>query len=343
MVTHELDVVVTRGDAVESTHRVHAAVVDSHDRLIGKAYNPELVTWWRSCAKPFQAIPLIESGGFDAVRWGDDALALTCASHGGEPEHIEIVEGMLGSLNLEEGDLACGPHEPLSARGAKILRDRDERFTRIHNNCSGKHTGMLAFAMHNGWSIAGYEQHSHPVQQAMLNQVALWTGTLPSQVGIAIDGCGVSVFGLPLDRMARAYARFGAAVQRGEEVPSRIAAAIGNNPLLLAGTDRIDSLIVEETHGRVIAKIGAEGVHSAVVLDSGIGIALKVEDGDIRAQQPALIRLLQELDALPDPLPARLAELLVRPVRNTRGEVVGETRMKSAMRKRSGAVSAAAN
>jgi len=343
MVNHELDVVVTRGDAIESTHRVLAAVVDSRDRVIGQAYNPELVTWWRSCAKPFQAIPLLESGGFDELDWGDEELALTCASHGGEPEHVAIVETMLEGIGLEEGDLACGPHEPLSARGAKILRDQGERFSRIHNNCSGKHTGMLAFAKHKGWSIAEYEQPSHPVQQAMLNQVALWTGTLPSQIGIAIDGCGVSVFGLPLDRMARAYARFGAAVQRGEEVPSRIAAAIGKNPFLLAGTDRIDSLIVEETGGRVITKIGAEGVHSAVILDSGIGVAIKVEDGNIRAQQPALIRLLQELDALPDPLPSRLAEHLVRPVRNTRGEFVGETRMKSLLRKKSGAMSAAAN
>jgi L-asparaginase II len=118
---------------------------------------------------------------------------------------------------------------------------------------------------------------------------------------------------------------------------------MGKYPFLIAGTDRIDSLIVEETNGRVIAKIGAEGVHSAVILDSGIGIAIKVEDGNIRAQQPALIRLLQELDALPDPLPSRLAEHLNRPVRNTRNEIVGETRMESALRKKSGAMSAAAN
>ncbi len=343
MVTHELDVIVTRGDAVESSHRVHAAVVDSRDRFIGGARDPEFVCFWRSCAKPFQAMPLVESGGFDAYGWGDEELALTCASHGGEPEHIAIVEAMLATLGLEEGDLACGPQEPLSPRGAKILRDCGARIKRTHNNCSGKHTGMLALAKCKGWSIAGYERESHPVQQAMLNQVALWTGTLPAQIEIAIDGCGASVFGLSLERMARAYARFGAAVQRGEEIPSRIAHAIGANPFLVGGTDRIDSIIIEETEGRVITKIGAEGVHSAVVLESGIGLALKVEDGNSRAQAPALVRLLQELDALPYPLPPRLEEILSRPVRNTRGEIVGETKMKSAMRKRAGTIAVASN
>jgi L-asparaginase II len=334
MVVHELDVVVTRGDAVESEHRVHAAVVDACDSLIGTARNPELVTWWRSCAKPFQAMPLLESGGFDAFGWGDEELALTCASHGGEPEHIAIVESMLETLGLEEGDLACGPHEPLSARGAKIFRESGVRLKRVHNNCSGKHTGMLAFAKHKGWSIEGYEQLSHPVQRAMLNQVALWSGAPASHIGVAIDGCGVSVFGLSLERMARAYAQLGAGVQRGEEIPSRIAVAMGSNPFLVAGTDRIDSVIIEETDGRVLTKVGAEGVHSAVILDSGIGIALKVEDGSQRAQQPALIRILQDLDALPDPLPPRLEDFLVRGVKNSRGETVGETRMKAAPRVR---------
>jgi len=287
-------------------------------------------------------MPLLESGGFDACGWGTEQLALACASHGGEPEHVAIVEAMLESLGLEEGDLACGPHEPLSARGAKILRDSGARVTRTHNNCSGKHTAMLALAQQKGWSIEGYERESHPVQQAMLNQVALWTGAHASQIEIAIDGCGASVFGLPLEMMARAYARFGAAVRRGEEIPSRVANAFVSHPFLVAGTDRIDSVIIEETQGRVITKVGAEGVHSAVILESGIGIALKVEDGNTRAQQPALIRLLQELDALPDSLSPRLQEFLDKPVRNSRGEIVGQTTME-ARRRSAPTVAAASN
>jgi len=332
MVSHELDVIVTRGDSVESFHRVHAAVVDACDRLLAGAGDPGLVTFWRSCAKPFQVMPLLECGGFDANEWGDEELALTCASHGGEPEHVAIIEAMLSRLELEEGDLACGPQDPLSPRGAKIVRESGVRIKRTHNNCSGKHTGMLAFAKHQGWSIKGYERAEHPVQQAMLNQVALWTGTGPSQIDVAVDGCGAAVFGLPLDRMARAYARLGSAAERGEEIPARVIGAMGRYPFLVGGTERFDSMIIEETNGRVITKVGAEGVHSAVILDQSIGIALKVEDGNPRAQHPALIRLLQELDALPDPLPPRLAEILRKPVRNSRGEIVGETTVAAARR-----------
>ncbi|MDO8502272.1 MAG: asparaginase [Gemmatimonadaceae bacterium] len=329
MVSHELDVIVTRGNAVESCHRVHAAVVDGCDRMLGRAGDPGLVTYWRSCAKPFQVMPLIECGGFDANRWGDEELALACASHGGEPEHVAIVEGMLGTLGLEEGDLACGPQEPLSPRGAKIVRESGMRVKRIHNNCSGKHTAMLALAQHQGWPINHYERADHPVQQAMLNQVALWSGVRPSQLEVAVDGCGAAVFGLPLDRMARAYAQLGLAAKRGEEIPARIVSAMASYPFLIGGTDRFDSVIIEETNGRVIAKVGAEGVHSAVILDLAIGITVKVEDGNPRAQYPALVRLLQELDALPDPLPPRLAEILRRPVKNSRGEVVGETTVRT--------------
>lgn len=332
MVSYELDVAVTRGDTVESYHRVHAAVVNSCDRVIGSAGDAELVTYWRSCAKPFQVMPLVECGGFDAFGWGDEELALACASHGGEPEHVAIVESMLAKLGLEEGDLACGPHEPLSPRGARIVRESGIRIKRTHNNCSGKHTAMLALAKQNGWPINGYERADHPVQQTMLNQVALWTGLNPSQIDVAIDGCGAAVFGLSLGRMARAYARLGSAAQRGEEVPARITSAMARYPFLIGGTDRLDSIVLEETRGQVITKVGAEGVHSAVILGSGIGLAIKVEDGNPRAQQPALIRLLQELDALPDPLPPRLEDLLRRPVKNSRGEIVGEIRMNALAR-----------
>ncbi|MEO7368170.1 MAG: asparaginase [Gemmatimonadaceae bacterium] len=329
MDSFDLDVVVTRGNSVESFHRVHAAAVNAFDTLLGRTGDPELQTFWRSCAKPFQLIPLLESGGFDAHGWGDAELAVACASHGGEPEHVAIVEAMLRSLGLEEGDLACGPQEPLSPRGAKIARESGVRIKRTHNNCSGKHAAMLALAQKNGWPIKGYERADHPVQQAMLNQVALWTGIRPSEIDVAIDGCGAAVFGLPLDRMARAYSRLGSAAARGEEIPARIVSAMTKNPCLVGGTDRFDSVVMEETDGRVLTKVGAEGVHCAVILDSSTGIALKVEDGSTRAQYPAMIRILQELDALPQTLPSRLAEILHRPIRNSRGDVVGETTVRA--------------
>ena len=321
-----LDVVVTRGALVESLHRVHAAVVNASGELIGSAHNPSLVTHWRSCAKPFQIMPLLEQGGFDIIAWGDDQLALACGSHGGEPEHVALAQVMLATIGMEEGDLACGPHDPLAARGLRILRESGQRPTRLHNNCSGKHAAMLARAHTAGWPTEGYERAGHPVQEECLAQVAKWSGVAPEAIGRAIDGCGVVVFALPLESMANAYARLADQARRCQEVPSRIVHAMQTRPFLVGGSDRFDSAIIEATEGRVIAKVGAEGVHSIAIIDEGIGIALKVECGAQRAQFPAVISVLQHYGALPRDLPPSLAEFSHKQLRNTRGEVVGDVR-----------------
>ena len=323
----ELDVVVTRGADIESRHRVHAAIVDETGALIGAARDPSYVTLWRSCAKPFQVMPLLESGGFDSLGWGDDQLALACASHGGEPEHIVLAEAMLSDIGMEEGDLACGPHEPLSTRGVRMLRESGARPTRLHNNCSGKHAAMLARAHTAGWHAYGYEREEHPVQRCCLEAVAKWSGLPQSSIGRAVDGCGAVVFSLPLTNMARAYANLARAARDDDEVVGRIVHAMQTRPFLIGVTDRFESIVIEETEGAVITKIGAEGVHSVCVPARGLGVAIKVEDGAQRAQMAAVIRVLQYLDVLPSALPTRLEEFVHRPIRNTRGEVVGELRV----------------
>ncbi|MBA3656974.1 MAG: asparaginase [Gemmatimonadaceae bacterium] len=322
--THDLDVVVTRGGVVESKHRVHAAVVDLNGSLIAYARDHAVHTFWRSSAKPFQVLPFVASGGFDLLDWGDDQLAIACGSHGGEPEHVAIVARMLRDLDLEDGDLACGSHEPLSSRGARIVRESGHRLTRLHHNCSGKHAAMLGFASSKKWKRFGYERPEHPVQIAILHEVAKWTQLRPSQIEVAVDGCGVPVFALPLDRMATAYARLGAASQRGEEVPGRVIGAMSEHPFLVGGTDRLDTLLIDETHGKILSKIGAEGVYCATVPEMGIGIALKVEDGAQRATPPALLKILQLIGALPELLPERLHEVAHKSVRNSRNQCVGE-------------------
>ncbi|HEX5581500.1 MAG TPA: asparaginase [Gemmatimonadaceae bacterium] len=319
----QLDVVVTRGDAVESEHQVSAAVVDSADRLVGQSGDPDLVTFWRSGAKPFQVMPLLATGGFDELPWEQDELALACASHGGEPEHVAIAASMLHDIGREEGDLVCGPHEPLAARGARIVRESGIRLSRLHNNCSGKHAAMLALAHTRGWPMNGYERAIHPVQRAAAESVAQWSGVPVDDLVTATDGCGVAVFGLPLSAMARAYARLASGARRGDELASRVSTAIRARPHLFGGTERFDTVLLEATEGRVMAKVGAEGVHCVALADEGVGIALKVHDGAARAQYPAVLRLLQHLGALPDPLPPRLAEFAWRAVRDSRGEVVG--------------------
>jgi L-asparaginase II len=274
-------------------------------------------------------MPLLRSGGFDDLHWGDDELALACASHGGEPEHVAIAERMLSAIGLEEGDLACGPHEPMSARGAKLLRESGERPTRLHNNCSGKHAAMLAAAHTAGWPLYGYERADHDVQRCCKKSVAEWTGLSESEIGVAVDGCGVVEFAMPLENMARAYSRLARTARDEAGISKRVVGAMQTRPFLIGGTDRFDSFLIEETDGRVISKIGAEGVHSAAVPELGIGIVVKVEDGAQRAQFPALLRLLQFFDALPETLPPRLSDFLNREIRNTRGEQVGEIRLVS--------------
>ena len=326
MLALNLDVEVTRGELVESQHRVHAAVIGEDEVLVGAARDLGLVALWRSCSKFFQVMPLLSSGGFDQLGWGDRELALACASHGGEPEHVLLAGEMLASLGLEEGDLACGPHEPLSARGAKLWRESGQPLTRLHNNCSGKHAAMLAHAKTAGFATRGYEHAEHPVQRACVGEVSAWSGVPLDDMPLAVDGCGATVMALPLDRMALAYARWARAVHAGDEMPARIAGAIRRHPELLGGTDRFDTIILQETQGAVIAKVGAEGVHSVAVPRLGLGLALKVEDGALRAQHVAVVVALQQLGVLPTELPPRLAEFLTRPIRNTRGEVVGEVR-----------------
>ncbi len=324
------DVVVTRGGTVESRHRVHAAVVDASATLLEGVRDPHTETWWRSCAKPFQVMPLVRSGGLERLGWGASQLALACASHGGEPEHVALAASMLGGLGLEEGDLACGAHEPLSSRGARLLRESGDRLTRLHNICSGKHAAMLARAVLMGEPTSGYEHAAHAVQRAAHETVAIWAGLTTERIGVGVDGCGSTVFSLPLANMALAYARLADASTHGDEPSRRILHAMTSHPFLVGGSDRFDTRLMEAVGGNVVCKVGAEGVHTFAIIDRGIGFALKVEDGSHRAQFVAVLALLAEYDGLPSPLPEGLRDAAVRLVRNSRGEQVGDVFVSSA-------------
>ena len=275
-------------------------------------------------------MPFLESGGVDELGWEADQIALACASHGGEPEHVAIAERMLADLGLEQGDLACGVADPLSQRGLRLLRESGGPATRLHNNCSGKHAAMLARAKTAGWPTEGYDRLDHPVQQSIVREIERWTGVAEADMRIATDGCGVPVFGIRLEAMARAFARFADAMRCGEEAPRRIGQAMLANPFLVGGTDRFDTVLMEDAPG-VLCKIVAEGVHCAAVIEQGLGMAIKVEDGASRAQYPALLALLAHFGALPDPMPRRLAEFAAKPVRDTRHEVVGRVVVRAMM------------
>jgi len=263
--------------------------------------NPDLVAFWRSCAKPFQAVPMVVRGAERAFAITSEQLALACASHNGEPRHVALALQMLEQSGASEADLVCGPHSSINDDVARAVASRGEQTTKAHNNCSGKHAGMIALARHQQWGSSGYERPEHLVQQGCLDEVAHWTSVPAGHVGSATDGCGVPTFAVPLRAMALAWARLGAAGAgrpaagfdgpRGEAA-GRLFQAMRANPFFIAGTGRLDTDLVTTGGGRIVAKVGAEGVYCAAIPELGLGLALKVEDGAVRCLNPALLGLL---------------------------------------------------
>lgn len=309
-----------RGAIVESRHEIHAAVVGPGGELIASAGNPDLVTFWRSAAKPFQAMPLVADGVVPAFRITTEELALACASHSSEPGQVALVRAFLERVGCRESDLLCGPHVPLSDAVAQNYKARGITLTAVYSNCSGKHTGMLALAKHHHWPIAGYTAAGHEVQRRCLTEISTWTGVETQRIGTAIDGCGVLCFALPLRAMALAYAR----LATGADGPASgaILEAMVSHPELIAGEGRPCTELMRAYPGRVVAKMGAEGVYSALLIEEGIGIALKIADGYTTAAALALGAILAEL-GLGAPPPA----LAARPINNSRGLVVGDMRV----------------
>ena len=325
---------VWRGDLVESQHHVHIAVVDGDGRLRAHAGDPDIVTFARSAVKPMQTVPIIDDGAADRFGFTDAEVALCCASHSGESRHVSAVNAMLRKVGAAEEALACGPHLPLGKEAARELAERREAPTRVHNNCSGKHTGMLALARVHGWPLAGYQEAEHPVQQRMQREVAEWAEVSADEMPTAIDGCGVVTFALRIERLARAFARFAASARRGEAAPARIVQAMVRNPEYVAGTDRLCTELMRVARGRIFAKVGAEGVYCAGVPGAELGIAIKVEDGATRAAEPALIATLKALTILADDEVADLAHFAEPDITNTRGERVGLLRADIALEAR---------
>src|SRR5262245_10275271 len=293
---NEAAVEVWRGALVESRHRVSVAVCDPSGLLRARCGDTDLVMYARSSIKPLQALPLVEDGAADRFDLTSAELALCCASHSGEPRHVGAAESILRKIGASEEALACGPHAPFHEPSAGALRAAGREPSRLHNNCSGKHAGMLALARHHGWPLAGYQLFEHPVQQRMLNEVARWTDVAPDEILTAVDGCGVATFGAKLRDFALGFARFAAAARRGESGPARIAAAMTRNPEYVGGSGRFCTALIRVTAGRLFVKVGAEGVFLAGAPGAELGVALKVEDGAQRAAEPALIAVLRALN-----------------------------------------------
>jgi L-asparaginase II len=311
---------------MESVHLAHGIVCGLEGGQEAQFGDSELLAFWRSAMKPFQALPLVMDGvletyGFDAVQ-----LALCCASHDGMPMHVEIVSAMLGRLGLFSGQLECGVHPPNDRAAAEAVVRAGGHFTPLHNNCSGKHAGMAALALHRGWPLRGYSRDDHPVQERMRRELGKWLDVDPEIVRWAADGCGVPTPYLSLRQMARAYARLGRAAAAGERGATEVVSAMTARPELVSGPGNFSTRLMQDTNGRIVGKEGAEGVFCAAEPLKGWGLALKIGDGSSRAAGPAVIGMLEALDLLRPEELGRLADLRETVVMNRQGRKVGVIR-----------------
>ncbi|HSO42754.1 MAG TPA: asparaginase [Rhodospirillales bacterium] len=320
---------VTRGGRIESIHRGAAVVMTAEGEVVAAWGDIDRPIFVRSAAKPLQALALVETGAADAFALAPEDLALACGSHGGEPRHVACVTAWLARLGLDGRALVCGPHPPLDPQATADLIRTGNAPTSIHNNCSGKHAGFLTVVRHLGLPLAGYGDPGHPLQQRIRQDVADMGDIEVGDDMLAIDGCGVPAFALPLRALALAFARFGRPhglpPRRGEAV-ERLFAAMAAHPLMVAGNGRFDIAMITASNGGIVSKGGAEAVHAAAVPAAGLGLALKIDDGAKRAADAAMAALLLA-HAQPE-APARtcLAAYTRQPLRNTAGTIVGEMR-----------------
>ncbi len=321
---------VIRGETVESIHRGHVIVVNGKGSTIATIGDPTMVTYFRSACKAFQAMPFIASGAADRFGFTEDEIALAVASHSGEPFHVEIAARMLTKIGLSESDLRCGVHLPFNETESRRMTAAGEKPSQLHNNCSGKHAAMLGLAVHLGADIKTYDLPGTPVQQAILECVSEFTDVPTDQIAVGIDGCAAPNFAVPLAAMAHS---FGNLIYPSErfEMPTRsacerIVSAMNKYPELIGGTNRLDTRVMQAAPGKLISKVGADGVWIGAMLPSekyptGLGIALKVEDGDdFRGRPVIVIELLRQLGALTD---NDLSDLSPMPIINRRGDGVG--------------------
>ena len=336
--TPEPLVEVWRGSLIESRHRGHIFAVDRDGGVVATLGSPEMATYLRSSAKPFQCIPLIASGAADHFGFNDKEIALACASHNGEPVHTETAAGMLRKIGLDQSALKCGIHEPFSSEIVRGLRERGEHANVLQNNCSGKHAGMLALALHLGAPIETYDAPDNPVQRMIARSIEQFSGVPLQEIAIGIDGCGAPVFGVTISAMALMYARLvhppETFDEETREACRRIVSAMNTYPEMIGGglNERLDTEIIRAAHGRLVSKVGAEGVYTAGVLPCkewphGFGLAIKIEDGEDRRSRPTVvIESLRQLGILTGEAYDAVRSFSNFPIRNHRGDLVGEVR-----------------
>jgi L-asparaginase II len=317
------------GAMVESRHRAAIAVADASGGILRHWGDIDRPVYARSSLKPLQALPLIETGAAEKFALGDAEIALACASHSGEARHVETVRAWLSKIGLDESALECGPQLPYHDETAMRRIAAGESGAAIYNNCSGKHTGFLATALHKGENTKGYIGLDHPVQQRILGTLEQMTGLDLGHAPRGIDGCGIPVIGMPLGHIAMAMAQLAdpdALPDHRAAAARRIVAAMIAEPFMVGGSGRFGTRLMTALGNRAALKGGAEGFYVAILPQHGLGIAIKCDDGAGRAAEIAMGMTLCHLGVVSDDEQKVLADLLSPPVKNRAGLEVGRVR-----------------
>lgn len=325
---------VTRGQLVESRHRGSVSVVDAEGATVLSIGDVDRRVFPRSAVKALQALPLLESGAADKYGLTDEEIALACASHSGEPDHVRVAQSMLTKAGQDSGCLECGTHWPMGEAANRALAAEGGQPSALHNNCSGKHAGFICLACGTGEDPRGYVSADHPVQRMVREAMEDVTGACHTADKSGIDGCSIPTYAIPLPSLAFGFAKFGTGVgfsAAGKAAAERIRKAVAAHPFMVAGTGRFDTKLMDILKERAFVKVGAEGVYCATFPELGYGVALKADDGHVRAAEAMMAGLV--LRFLPLNEQERSAvEALAQPVfKNWNGIEVGRIRLDPAL------------
>tara|TARA_R110002020_G_scaffold36134_16_gene108669 strand:- start:3755 stop:4759 length:1005 start_codon:yes stop_codon:yes gene_type:complete len=320
---------VTRGTMVESRHRGMAVVVDGDGKVVMSLGEVATPVFPRSAVKSMQALPLVESGAADRYGFGDRELALACASHSGEPEHMRLAGDMAARAGLSEADFECGCHWSSEQKVLIAQARAGDKPDQLGNNCSGKHAGFLCLSCHAGVDHHGYVGYDHFVQKTVRDVMSELTGAPLGHDNCGTDGCSIPTYAAPLDKIALGFARMASGTGLGPErakAARRLMAACMAEPFYVAGTGRACTTLMQIAPGRIFAKTGAEGVYCAAIPEKGYGIALKCEDGSTRGAEGMIGAVLARLFADDDELSAKLGDWANKTLKNWNGIEVGKIR-----------------
>ena len=317
----------TRAGHIENIHRGDVVAVNCAGKIISAVGNSHLPMFWRSAAKPFQALAFVKNGGMEKFNISQEELAVLVSSHSGEDNHVALVRGILKKVGLDESVLDCGTLRPLNSKVFKRLIKNDEPILPVYNQCSGKHTQIIALAMMLGIPYEGYTQPEHEAQKIIFKHVAMASKMPEDKLEIGIDGCGVPVFYLPLYNMSLAYARLSTPSKGDwgeyETAATKIRDAMSEYPQVVSGTGRVDLAVTEITKGRIITKMGSDAVYCMAVKDGDLGITFKIEDGNFAVVTPMVIAVLKKLDLLTKEEAAELDKQFPPVLKNHRGDIIG--------------------